>query len=70
MAEANKFGAGYLRPLTGGLLDAAFKRAIRGPGQSLRELLNSLEDDGLKDNETGGLHRGGRLVKQRRMISG
>ena len=63
MAEANKFGAGYLKPLTGGILDAAFKKAIRGPGQSFRELLDNLEGDGLHDDETRGLRRGGRLVK-------
>ena len=61
MAEANKFGAGYLQPVTGGMLEAAFMRAVRVPGSSLRELKDNMERDNIQDDETGGLHRGGRL---------
>lgn len=63
MAEANEFGAGYyLQPLTGKMLDAAFKRSVRAQGQNLRDLLDNLEEDGLLD-ESGGPHRGGRLSR-------
>ena len=63
MAEASKFGPGYLRPVKGKMLDAAFKKAIRVPGQGLRELLDNMEADNLNDEDSGGLHRGGRLVR-------
>ena len=63
MAEANKFGAGYLQPITGRRLEAAFMRAVRIPGSSLRELMDSMERDNIQDDESGGLHRGGRLVR-------
>lgn len=62
MAMANKFGAGYLKPLRGKMLEAAFKEAVRAEGQNLRDLLDNLEQDELFD-ESGGPHRNGRLVR-------
>lgn len=61
MAQANKFGTGYMGSVTGKMLDAAFKQAVRNPGQSLRELMDNLAEDNLQDEESSGLHRGGRL---------
>ena len=63
MALANKFGAGYLQPVTGGELTAAFMRAVRVPGSSLAELKASMVEDNIQDDESGGLHRRGRLIR-------
>ena len=63
MALANKFGAGYLQPVTGGELAARFMRAVRVPGSSLAELKASMVEDNIQDDESGGLHRRGRLVR-------
>ena len=60
---SDKFGAGYLQPMTGGMLEAAFIKAVRVPGSSLRELMDNMERDNIQADESGGFYRRGRLQK-------
>ena len=59
----DKFGAGYLQPMTGGMLEAAFIKAVKVPGSSLRELMDNMERDNIQTDESGGFYRRGRLQK-------